>query len=125
MSNLIFYFLAFGIILILLRKGENTGKKSYVYSGYILLFLLSALRYDIGNDYASYWFNTELLGNEFQISHNLRKVFDSSDGRFEIGFCILSSLFSWSENAFFWISALFSALVVWGFYKVFWHRKYI
>lgn len=119
MSNLIFYFLAFGIILILLRKGENTGKKSYVYSGYILLFLLSALRYDIGNDYASYWFNTELLGNEFQISHNLRKVFESSDGRFEIGFCILSSLFSWSENAFFWISALFSALVVWGFYKMF------
>lgn len=119
MSSLIFYFLAFGIILILLKKGEISSNKSYIYSGYILLFLLSALRYDIGNDYENYWINTEILGTYYQNSHNINKVIEASNGRFEIGFCVLSSLFSWSENAFFWISAFFSALVVWGLYKAF------
>lgn len=119
MSSLIFYFLAFGIILTLLKKGEISSNKSYIYSGYILLFLLSALRYDIGNDYENYWINTEILGNYFQNSHNINKVIEASDGRFEIGFCVLTSLFSWSENAFFWISAFFSALVVWCLYKAF------
>lgn len=119
MSSLIFYFLAFCIILILLKKGEISSNKSYIYSGYILLFLLSALRYDIGNDYENYWINTEILGTYYQNSHNINKVIEASNGRFEIGFCVLSSLFSWSENAFFWISAFFSALVVWGLYKAF------
>lgn len=107
MSSLIFYFLAFCIILILLKKGEISSNKSYIYSGYILLFLLSALRYDIGNDYENYWINTEILGTYYQNSHNINKVIEASNGRFEIGFCVLSSLFSWSENAFFWISAFF------------------
>lgn len=119
MSDLLFYYIIFGIILLFLLIGEKTQKKQLIYYGYLLLFLLSALRYDIGNDYANYWFSTEELVNQFRYTHNIKDVYEYREGRFEIGFCALISLFAWSDNAFVWISCILSAIVVYALYKTF------
>ena len=119
MDNLIFYFVVFGLILLFLKKGEFTNNKTYIICGYILLFLLSALRYDIGNDYSGYWFYTDILGRDFQATHSIRKVMEYSNNRFEIGFCALACLFSFSDIAFFWIACVFSIIVVTSLYITF------
>lgn len=106
-------------MLFVIRRGELSGNKKLIYCGYIILFVVSALRYDIGNDYFNYWLNTEDLASQYRFSHSVKDVYNYSDGRFEIGFCVLASLFSWSENAFFWVSMVFSLLVVSGLYTAF------
>lgn len=119
MIDCITYIVLFGSILFLIRKGELSGKKRLIYCGYFILFIISFLRYDIGNDYANYWLNTEVLVNQYHHSKSVLNLYDYMDGRFEIGFCFLVSLFSWSNHAFFWISAVFSSIFVWSLYYVF------
>ena len=119
MINFFTYVLLFGSMLFVIKRGELSGNKKLIYCGYIILFVVSALRYDIGNDYFNYWLNTEDLASQYRFSHSVKDVYNYSDGRFEIGFCVLVSLFSWSENAFFWISMTFSLLVVLGLYTAF------
>lgn len=118
MIDLLIYVLLFGSMLFIIRKGERSGNKKLIYCGYIILFAASALRYDIGNDYANYWLSTEDLVRQYQSSHSIIDVYNYGGGRFEIGFCALVGLFAWSENAFWWISMVFSLFVVLGLYNV-------
>lgn len=117
--GIIFYTVSFGIILSLLYKGEKYGQQKSIIWGYILLFLMSALRFDIGNDYATYWSDAEILGDVFSRTKNFMEVYDWREGRFEFGYCVLVSLFYWSKYVFFWVAMIISALFVWSMYKVF------
>lgn len=117
--GIIFYTISFGIILSLLHKGEKYGDHKSIILGYVLLFLLSALRFDIGNDYATYWSDAETLGDVYGKTKSFMEVYNWRDGRFEFGFCVLVGLFHWSSYIFFWVAMLISALFVLSIYKVF------
>lgn len=121
-STFIFYIAIFGLVLFLSKKGELFNDNRKIYWAYVVLFLLSALRFDIGNDYATYWGDAEQLSNVFKNTKSLIEVYDWRDGRFEWGFCALVSLFSWSSYTFFWCNLVYSAILICTLYYVF--KKY-
>lgn len=120
-STFVFYIVIFSIILLLAKKGEMKNNRQ-IFCAYLLLLLVSGLRFDIGNDYASYWSYAEMLSDVFLQRNSLVDVYNWADGRFEWGFCALVCLFSWTSNPFVWCNLVYSVIVVCTFYYVF--KKY-
>lgn len=118
-SSYLFYIIVFGGILYFAHKGEKQNNIKKIQWAYITLFLLSALRFDIGNDYEGYWYSADMLADVFRRTHKIVEVYNWREGRYEIGFCILTSLFSWSSQNFFWCNLTYSIILVCSLYYVF------
>lgn len=113
----LFYILVFTAILILLARGNKN--QWYTIGAYMFLFLLFALRYDIGNDYQEYFKESIYLAETFRNYHDLPTVFSSVRESREISFGLFSVLFSFSNNPFVWINALYGFVFLFCAYKSF------
>lgn len=98
----------------------SRGKRSGVYLAYIILFVLSAIRYDIGFDYANYYGIFMDKANNFSY-HNTFSWTDLLDLEpIAFFFCYL---FKWSEEASLYIFATYSFFTLLLLYKTFEHYK--
>lgn len=94
---------------------QKKGHKYGVYIAYIILFVVSAIRYDIGFDYANYYSKFTDLTDTFRFG-----TFEWNQLNFEEPFAIIFSyIFQWAENSFIYIFAAYSLLTIFLLYKTF------
>jgi len=111
-STVILYNAVFILAFALCSIGEKTHEKSYTIWAYIIISVLSAIRYDIGADYDGYTLVIETIANDFrQYGFNIISVYKGIRG-FEPGIIVFSSLFSYASNPQVWVVALYSVLTM-------------
>ena len=109
-------FVFYGIILFLCCFlsiiGEKTGKKGFIRFAYVILFLVSALRYDIGNDYENFFYDVSKQ-LQFGLIENYNKNFDVGS----IMVSIMTSIVPNVKCGPFIIIALYSFFFLFFVYK--------
>lgn len=114
--SVVFYLFIFALILSLLRNEKN---RKAIRMAYGILFLLFVLRYDIGNDYQSYFEEAQDFAKRFRSTHDIFQVLSyNREGR-EFLIPVLSSIFSFSRYPWVWINLIFSSVFLWCAYKFF------
>lgn len=122
LSTLIFYIFVFAILFFLARTGEKKNNKKYIIWAYVLFFLLTALRYDTGNDYQGYYTSLDYMcGYLFGGGSSLSVIWDNYlylSGN-EPMYFILAYLFHWLPYPALFVIAIYSAISIYFFYKAF------
>ena len=119
--ELISYIIIFFLILSPIFYGVKYKELSWVIIGYIMLFIISALRFDIGNDYKNYFYLAQEYANLIRNS-NILYTWHYYGERHELSFVLLSWFFSYTEKPFVWINVIYSAIYVVLLYSIF--KKY-
>lgn len=122
---MIFYIIIFSIVLILFRKHSR-----YANIGCLILILVSCIRWDIGNDYFSYYLSAQ--NNIYQLKA-LEPINIIKQSLQEPSYVLLSFVFSPLPKAPIWIIGFYSIMNItiwyhvlkringlfWGFYVIF------
>lgn len=113
-NDVLIYCLVFLIVLLLTHKGNNAPR--YLVWSFIILFVMSFIRFDIGNDYDGYAYAATNYGKACA-NNSVLKVFLKEKGDIELSFLFFSKLFSWSEYPIFWIDGVYSGICLFFLYK--------
>jgi len=121
-GTFLFYCLAFTVLYILARIGEKKNSKKHIIWAYVIFFLLTALRYDTGNDYQGYYTGldyicTYLFAGSGSFS-SMWKTYLLISGN-EPMYLILAYIFHWLPNAPLLVIGAYSAISIYFFYKAF------
>ena len=96
------------LLLIYLKKGGQ-------YFGVGIIILMSALRWDVGNDYPNYYDNIQSAATQF---HEYGMTgFPRMMHGFEIAMALLVYIFHWVKDPAPWVIATFSAFTILMWYK--------
>ena len=111
--SLIFYLLLTGILLKLCKvKGDTPRIKRNIYIAYIILFMVAAIRYGIGNDYLGYAPNCTYTARWFQQGHSLWQGLSYFADDNEIAHIFICWLFQWMKHPFVGLYLAYSFLQV-------------
>ena len=113
------YILIFSIMLLLARRCDRRKDKTLTIILYVFFFAISALRYDIGNDYYNYFHESRSIAQLFSSGKSILDVYEWYDGRFELGFIFLNKLFAFSNSPFVWVNFVFSGITTYICYYLF------
>lgn len=123
-GTLLFYLVVLAILLLCCRNESNVNENSKnIKVAYIILFIISIIRFDIGNDYNRYADSAIYFANVFSQGHNFFDVIVQSWEDKEVTFVLLSYIFSFSSNPFVWMNAVYSAILCYGLYRILNHYK--
>lgn len=114
----LFYILVFGTILYLAYKGEKFGNKKYIGYAYVLLILVTVLRYDIGNDYygmAHHYLDD--IRNGFSSGKSIVDQYLDMDGRVELSFYFFTWIFSWMPHPYVGVIGSYGIVSIYFLYK--------
>ena len=116
-ESIIFYHIAFFLILLFLWHGRKN--KKYELIGIFLLLLLSVCRYDIGNDYDNYYYIIKDSSRYFSSHDGFFSAFIRNTYKWEMEpmFAFLTYLFCNVEYNFVYIIGLYSAITIFFWYK--------
>lgn len=121
-STFIFYTVVFAGLYALARTGEKKNNQKYIIWAYILIFLLTAIRYDTGNDYRGYYTGLEYLsGYLFDGGKSLSVIWDNYlylSGN-EPTYFFFAYIFHWLPYPALFIIGAYSAISIYFFYKAF------
>lgn len=121
-GTFLFYFFVFAILYLLARTGEKKNNKKYIIWAYVLFFLLTALRYDTGNDYQGYYTSLDYICSYlFNGTGGFRTIWDNYlliSGN-EPMYLILAYVFHWLPYPALFVIGAYTAISVFFFYKAF------
>ena len=124
MSTVIFYTIIFALIFFVAHQGEKKGKKKMIAYAYVILYLLTILRYDVGNDYEGYCNGIYDVIRMFDKSYS--SISDMwieytfwSRGATEPSFLVFCYIFHLFPYPFFWVIACYYTFALFFLYKTF------
>lgn len=124
MTTVIFYTIIFALIFFVAQKGERKGEKKLIVYAYAILYLLTILRYDVGNDYEGYYNAINDVVKMFDKSYsNLSDMWIEytlwSRGAAEPSFLVFCYIFQSFPYPSFWVIACYYTFAFFFLYKTF------
>jgi len=117
LSTLILYLMVLFVCLGLIYWSDKNNTKSGIYAAYLILIVISFVRYDIGNDYQNY---TEMIN---YIAHKYVHSFDVSVFYGEYSneplFTVLTYIFKESTYHYVWVLGFHFVIGLFFLYKAF------
>ena len=116
-ESIIFYHIAFFLILLFLWHGRKN--KKYELIGIFLLLLLSVCRYDIGNDYDNYYYIIKDSSRYFSSHDGFFSAFFRNSFKWSVEplFAFLTYLFRNVEYNFVYVIGIYSVITIFFWYK--------
>lgn len=116
-ESIIFYHIAFFLILLFLWHGRKNRK--YEWIGIFLLLLLSVCRYDIGNDYDNYYYIIRDSSRYFSNHDGFFSAFFRNSFKWSVEplFAFLTYLFRNVEYNFIYIIGIYSVITIFFWYR--------
>ena len=115
----LFYLFLVLILFLLCRKGEKSNSKKYIITAYLLLFIVFAIRFDVGNDYDQYYEAIKRLFYKARTSnYTIAQIYRMDDeGEFSFYYIswIIGKLFS--SNTYYLVFAVYGFVTVYFLYK--------
>lgn len=90
------------------------NKRRYAFIGLIIVIILSALRWDIGNDYENYYHAVTYLASKFR-SLNIDDL-GNNVAKYEITFQFFIYICSWMKNPIIGVTTLYSIITITSIY---------
>lgn len=115
MFSVLFTFILYNAILFLCPLFCNMGKKG-TFMAYLVIAVLSAIRYDIGADYENYAYIIEQLRSALNNGYSFKDILLVFSK--EPAMIVLTYLFSWSEYSYVGVVGIISVLNLCLLYKV-------
>lgn len=116
-----FYVFLLFMVYFLCRSGEKQKEKGFIIAAYGILFIVSAIRFDIGNDYRNYYEFFNSLLNKVRMPDvsfmNIYKWTGEGDLSLAVFPWIIGKMFSVNGCSF--VFGLFSATTMFFLYKTF------
>lgn len=116
-TSAIFYFLVCSLIIYLAWIGEKRKKKKIVIWAYVILGLMTVLRYDIGNDYLGYVELINEIEDKVALGYSPFQIWKYFDFDHEYGIYLLSWLFSWTFRPYVGVIGVYGLIAVVLLYK--------
>ena len=108
LTSLLFYFITILFVFYLCREGESRGSKKHIIFAYFILWLISVIRFDIGNDYDNYVSYINEIVKLYEMKYTPISVFHYYDGRMELSLCFVTYVFQSFDTPYFWVIAFYS-----------------
>lgn len=121
LGTFLLYCLAFALMYALARMGEKRKREKYIVWAYVLFFLMTVLRYDVGNDYRSYYTTIEFLcGFLFgdKTGSDIWNLYMLEIGN-EPSYLVFCWLFHWFKYPSLLVIGTYSLIGIYFFYKTF------
>lgn len=111
--SLLFYLGLTGVLLILCKgKGDGPRRKRNINIAYIVLFVVAAVRFGIGNDYVGYAPGCNSIARWFQSGHSLIQGLKYWADEEEEAHIIICWLFHYMRHPFVWLYFAYSFIQV-------------
>lgn len=115
LATLFLYLIIMFTCLGLVNWSNKNNTKYGVYGAYLILILISVLRYDIGNDYLAYTEFIQFMANQFKLSYYT----PLSDETREPFIYILTYIFRESTYPYLWVLGIHFIVSLFFLYKAF------
>ncbi len=109
-SSAIFYFFVISIVYTLIKRGEQIKSNQLIITSYVILWLITIIRFDIGNDYDNYMTLIDYHIQLFNQNFTPLAAYNYFDGRTELSLSVFTYVFRWTHTPFFWVIAFYSTL---------------
>lgn len=113
-----FYLFLIFVLYSLCNTGQKKGNIKYIVAAYIILFVVSAIRFDVGNDFDRYVDDIKYIFQQSSNSgKNLFQAFNEYDGEFSF------LLISWaigkvfSQDSYYLVFAIYSFVSLYFLYR--------
>lgn len=117
LSTTIFYILICLIILLLARNGEKKGNIKLIRWAYVVLGVLTVLRYDVGNDYVGYTEYITAITDRVHLGKSFIQLWVQDDYMHELFFYFISWFFSWMPTPYVWVIGCYAIIAIYLLYK--------
>lgn len=113
MGSLIFYLLLTGVLMYLCKgTSDSVNRKRSIFVAYTIFFVVAAIRYGIGNDYAGYAPSCIFTARYFSMGASLRQGLMAFSEDVEMAHIFFSWLVQWMEYPFVGLYFIYSFLQV-------------
>lgn len=116
-----FYLFLMFILYTLCKNGQSKNKKEFIIIAYVLLFIVSAIRYDVGNDYDRYVDSINYIITHANMpGGSLLSAYELS-GTGELSFVLISWIVGllFTAKVYYLVFAVYSFISVFFLYKAF------